>query len=130
MECEVLEMSKRVLDVGNCGFDHGSIKSLIEANFDAEVIQAHDLDEAISQLDDSDFDLTLVNRVFDRNGESGLDLIRRITDGSNIRSTPVMLISNFANYQDEAVKLDAVRGFGKSQLNEKATLDKLRVHLG
>lgn len=130
MGCEVLEMPKRVLDVGNCGFDHGSIKSLVESNFDAEVVQAHNLDEAISQLDDLDFDLTLVNRVFDRNGESGLDLIRKITGASSSRPTTVMLITNYANYQDEAVELGAVPGFGKSQLSEQATLDKLRVHLG
>lgn len=28
-------MTKRVLSVGNCSFDHGTIKELISANFDA-----------------------------------------------------------------------------------------------
>ena len=122
-------MPKRVLDVGNCGFDHGSIKSLIEGNYDAEIVQAHDSEEAMNQLNESAFDLILVNRVFDRNGEHGLELIRSVTADSKFRSTPVMLITNYANYQDEAVEMGALPGFGKNELNENATLDKLRMHL-
>ena len=122
-------MTKRVLDVGNCSLDHGSIVSLIEGNFDAEVVQAHDASEAIKQLNQSEFDLVLINRVFDRNGGSGLDLIRGIAADSKRQATPVMLITNYAKYQDAAVELGAVRGFGKSELHTNATLDKLKLHL-
>lgn len=123
------EMPKRVLDVGNCSFDHGSIKSLVEDNFDAVVVQANDADEASRQLAGSGFDLVLVNRVFDRNGASGLDLIRELASHVDSSAPPVMLVTNFDDYQDQAVQLGAIRGFGKSELKDRATLDKLGVYL-
>lgn len=122
-------MTKRVLDVGNCGFDHGAIKSLIEDTFDAVVVQANDADEASRQLAESPYDLILVNRVFDRNGGSGLDLIRDLTANGKSPTPPVMLITNYAGYQDQAVELGAIRGFGKSELDGPATLEKLSAHL-
>lgn len=122
-------MTKRVLDVGNCGFDHGAIKSLIEDNFDAIVAQANDADEATRQLTESPCDLVLVNRVFDRNGDSGLELIRDLTANGKAPKPPMMLITNYADYQDQAVELGARRGFGKSELNEPATLEKLHACL-
>jgi len=122
-------MTKRVLDVGNCGFDHGAIKSLIEGNFDAVVVQANDADEATRQLTESPCDLILVNRVFDRNGDSGLELIRDLTTNAKSPAPPMMLVTNYADYQDQAVELGAVRGFGKRELDEPVALDKLRAHL-
>ncbi len=55
-------MSKRVLDVGNCGPDHYSIRELIAGNFDAEVVQTHGRDDTLSRLRESSFDLVLINR--------------------------------------------------------------------
>ena len=58
-------MSKRVIDVGNCGPDHAAIRRLIEGNFDAQVAAADDLKSALAQLDKSQVDLVLVNRKLD-----------------------------------------------------------------
>ena len=37
---------KRVLDVGNCALDHGSISALISKQFGADVVQAHGPEDA------------------------------------------------------------------------------------
>lgn len=122
-------MPKRVLDVGNCAMDHGSIRTLIESNFDAEVVQSHGADGAVSQLAGSSFDLVLINRIFDQDGASGSQLIQRICADDRFQGVPIMLISNFPKHQDDAVQQGAVHGFGKSELDQSATLDKLRPYL-
>ena len=43
-------MTKKVLGVGNCSFDHGTIETLILANFDAVVVPVSLKDEALEQL--------------------------------------------------------------------------------
>jgi len=41
-----------------------------------------------------------------------------------------MLVSNFADAQDQAVALAAVRGFGKADLQAPSIVDLLRPFLG
>jgi CheY-like chemotaxis protein len=123
-------MTKRVLDVGNCSFDHGSISRLVQREFDAEVLQAHTTAEALASLSDQAFDLVLVNRKFDSDSDDGLELIQQIKQDPRLRATPVMLISNYEQYQAEAVAAGAEPGFGKSQLADAHTRDHLGRFLG
>ena len=118
-------MTKRVLDVGNCGLDHGSIRSLLERQFDAQVVQSHTSAEALAALRDQTFDLVLVNRKFDSDYDDGLELIRAIKQDQQLAATPVMLISNYEQYQEQAVGLGAEPGFGKSQLADSQTRENL-----
>ncbi|REK07459.1 MAG: response regulator [Planctomycetota bacterium] len=120
---------KRVLDVGQCGMDHGSIRRLIERAFDAEVAQAHDLAGALEQLRNGSFDLVLVNRKFDADYSDGLELIKRIKDDGTLAGTPVMLVSNFADAQQQAVAVGAEAGFGKAELSAPATQERLAKFL-
>jgi two-component system chemotaxis response regulator CheY len=122
-------MSRRVLSVGQCGFDHGSISQTLRRNFAAEVVSAATADQAMSLLRQDSFDLVLVNRVFDANGDSGLDLIRQIKADEQIRQVPVMLVSNFADAQQQAVAAGAEPGFGKSALDAAETAARLRPYL-
>jgi CheY-like chemotaxis protein len=122
-------MAKRVLDVGQCGFDHGAIRRLIESQFAAEVVQAHRLDDAIQRLRSEPFDLVLVNRKLDADYSDGLDVLRTIKADAALASTPVMLVSNYAEAQQAAVAVGAEPGFGKSELNQPATREKLRAFL-
>lgn len=118
-------MTRCVLSVGQCGLDHGSISRLIGANFDVRVDGADDLPETLSQLRAHEYDLVLVNRQLDLDGSDGLDIIRAMKADETLASIPVMLITNYPEYQARAVTLGAEQGFGKSELQSPATKEKL-----
>jgi CheY-like chemotaxis protein len=123
-------MSKRVLDVGNCNRDHGAIRALIETNFDAQVVRAHTGRDAATELQQGAFHLVLVNRLLDRDGSDGLEVIRQVKSCSDTAGTPCMLISNYAEYQELARQAGAEPGFGKAELSLAQTVEKLRPFLG
>jgi len=123
-------MSSRVLSVGQCNVDHGSISRTLQGAFGAEVTTAATADEALAALRGGNYQLVLVNRIFDSDGGSGLELIRRIKSSSGGESVPVMLVSNFEDAQSQAVELGAVKGFGKSALATEETALRLREYLG
>jgi CheY-like chemotaxis protein len=122
-------MTKRVLDVGQCSVDHSAIRRLIEGDFSAKVVQAHQLDDALAQLRSEPFDLVLVNRKLDVDYSDGLAVIRAIKADSSLAGTPMMLVSNYPDAQDAAIAAGAVPGFGKAELSEPATREKLRPFL-
>ncbi len=115
----------RVLDVGQCDYDHGHIRQLLATSFEADVQRSHSIDDAINSLHESNFDLVLVNRIFDRGGAEGLDLVKQMKSDDAISNVPVMIISNYADAQEKAVAAGAVRGFGKSALTDRQTLELL-----
>ncbi len=123
-------MTKRVLDVGNCVPDHASIRSLIEDNFDAEVVQAHGPEDALATLRDGGIDLVLVNRKLDRDYTDGLDIIKQIKADVDLAATPCMLITNLADHQELAVQTGAELGFGKLEFGKPETRERLRAILG
>lgn len=122
-------MTKRVLDVGNCAMDHGSLRNLIENQFDARLHQVHDLQGALQALQKESYDLVIVNRLMDRDGSDGMEIIRRIKEDPQSSATPVMLLSNYPEYQQTARAAGALPGFGKRELGEATTLEKLRAVL-
>ena len=65
------EMSKHVLDVGNCKPDYAAIRRLIETSFDAHVTQTHGLEDTVTALRARHYDLVLVQRhqVIQKNHE-------------------------------------------------------------
>jgi response regulator RpfG family c-di-GMP phosphodiesterase len=123
-------MSKCVIDVGNCGPDHAAIRRLIEGNFDAQVAAADDLKSALAVLDKSPADLVLVNRKLDLDYSDGMAIIRHLKSDDRWSSIPVMLITNYPEYQAEAVAAGALPGFGKQELRTSETLEKLGKILG
>ena len=120
-------MAKRVLDIGNCGLDHGAITGMIQTNFGADVDQANTAADALPMLEQSDYDLVLVNRLMDVDGSSGMDVIARIQQKHAILH--LMLISNFDEYQDAAVAAGAVQGFGKNAVGAPQTVELLAQYL-
>src|SRR5947208_2898845 len=106
-------VAKRVLSVGQCMADHGSISRTLHRSFGAEVVAAHTADEALERLRHDTFALVLVNRVLDADGSSGLDLISRVKADEGLRPVPVMLVSNYQDAQGQAVAAGAEPGFGK-----------------
>jgi two-component system chemotaxis response regulator CheY len=105
----------RVLSVGQCGPDHGSISRVLDRHFSADVVAADTHAEAISLLDSTTFDLALINRVGDLDGAQGLELIRSLKSRGCV--VPLMLVSNYADAQSEAISLGALPGFGKADLS-------------
>lgn len=123
-------MAKSVLAIGNCSYDHGNLTAAIHEHFDAEVQAASDVAEALRLLGAESFDLVLVNRILEVDRSSGIDLIRRIKGDPQLGGSAVMLVSNFADAQAQAVEAGAMPGFGKKALNAPETIARLRPHLG
>jgi two-component system chemotaxis response regulator CheY len=111
-------MSKqRVLSIGQCGADHAAIATAIQRNFEAEVVPAATANEALTKLRSDAFALVLVNRVVDADGSSGIHLISRLKE-EDLKSVPVMLVSNYEDSQREAIQAGAAPGFGKGVLGQ------------
>ena len=123
-------MPKRVLDVGNCSMDHGSVRGLLERQYHAEVVQAHGPDDTLELLRQGKFDLVLVNRKLDADYSDGLEIIKSIKADAKLAAVPCMLITNYADHQDAAVAAGAARGFGKKELAAPETQARLKAILG
>jgi CheY-like chemotaxis protein len=122
-------MSKRVLDVGNCDMDHGNIRGMLEERFRAAVDRAHGPDDALAALRAAPYDLVLVNRLMDRDGSEGLEVLRRIQADPALAGVPVMIITNIPEHEAAAVSAGARPGFGKLALNAPQTHARLREYL-
>lgn len=117
---------KRVLSVGQCGYDDSRIGALVREVLGAFLDRAGDGAEALKMLGEKSYALVLANRQFDRGG-SGLELISRMkSDGVSI---PVMLVSDYPEAQAAAMEAGAKMGFGKSALSREGTKDVLRAAL-
>ena len=115
----------RIALVGHCGFDSGSLSRFAsDVAPDAEVVRINDqaaLDEAIDPQT-----LLLVNRMLDGRfdiGGSGIELIREIT--AHADTVPTMLVSNYEDAQQQAEAAGALPGFGKSQIGDPATRQRI-----
>src|SRR5436309_675881 len=121
--------AKRVLSVGQCGADHGSLTRMLRQHFGATVVAADSTEEALTALHDEPFDLVLVNRVLDLDGSCGMTLIQQMKADAALRQLPVMLVSNYEDSQREAIQAGAERGFGKGALGHPQTIERLRAFL-
>jgi len=120
----------KVLSVGQCNMDHGTITRHFSQRFGARVDRADGLDDAREALGRERYALVLVNRQLDADGSSGVDVIRAIKSDAAASSVPVMLVSNFADAQEDARAAGAEPGFGKAQLDADETHAKLAALLG
>lgn len=118
-------MSRKVLDVGQCDADHFRISEMLNRDFDVEIQRAHTMDEAIKAALDTPFDLILINRIIDLDGSPGIAILHDLKNRPSTAETPVMIVSDFANAQDESVSAGGKRGFGKSELASATTTASL-----
>jgi CheY-like chemotaxis protein len=125
-----MSISKRVLDVGNCGPDFGSMSRFLTKNFAVTVEQAHSPADTLEKLRGGEYALVLINRKLDQDYSDGTEILKLIKADTSLAGTPVMIITNYAEHQDAAVALGAERGFGKLQYGEPETLEKLKPFLG
>ena len=123
--------ARKILSVGQCGYDGGRIRELLRRELDADVEAIDTHDEAIAALRDrGPFDLMLVNRVGDADGAPGLELIRKVKSDADLAEVPAMLVSNLDDPQRQAVDLGALRGFGKDDLGTGKEIEIIRSVLG
>jgi CheY-like chemotaxis protein len=121
--------AKRVLSVGQCWADHGSIARTLKKEFGTEVERADDAGGALERLRQGQYSLVLINRVFDADGTSGMELIKRVKSDPSLQSVPVMLVSNYDDAQAEAQAVGATTGFGKAALGRPQMIERLRPFL-
>ncbi|MCY2974097.1 MAG: response regulator [Planctomycetota bacterium] len=118
-------MTKSVLDIGNCGPDHASIARMLKKHFSVEITQADQTADAFERLRQKRFDLILVNRKLDCDYSDGLEVIKAIKADPEFATIPIMLVTNHDNYHQEALAVGAEYGFGKLQLSDADTHEKL-----
>jgi CheY-like chemotaxis protein len=120
-------VTKKVLSVGQCGYDDSRIGQVVRAALGVPLERAHSGHEAKRLLAEKEYALILVNRQFDAGG-SGLELISELKEAGV--ATPVMLVSDYAEAQAAARAAGAVGGFGKSALGSESTRRVLREAVG
>jgi len=117
---------RHVVIVGHCGLDESTL-SAFARRATGDDMRVHFV-RGDSELEErlSHHYLLLVNRQLsgEFSTDSGVELIRRITA---YEDPPVaMLISNYEDAQKAAQEAGAVKGFGKSAMDEPETLNLIR----
>jgi DNA-binding NtrC family response regulator len=120
-------MATVVLSVGQCGFDDSSLARLVRDQLGATLERASGADDARRKLAANKYDLVLLNRVFDGDGQSGVNFITEMNKQGN--APPMMLISNYDDAQQAAVAAGALPGFGKSALASPQAAECLKKAL-
>ena len=118
--------SKTVLSVGQCRPDNAAISHFLTSNFDVKVITSDlpaDTDQALA---DNQIDLVLINRKLDADYSDGMEILKSVKADPKSADIPVMLVSNFAEWQEKAVESGAIQGFGKAELSDPATIERVR----
>lgn len=116
---------KTVLDIGNCNADHSFIKVMLQTNFQAQLIRAHRLEDALECLQQNEIDLIMINRLLDVDGSEGMNVFRELKE-SEFGKIPAMLITNYQDHQNAAVAEGAVPGFGKASLSSVETVNVIK----
>jgi CheY-like chemotaxis protein len=122
-------MPKHVLNVGQCNPDHNSLSRFLQSRYDVQIARAATAVEALDLLRKQSFDLVLVNRKLDSDYSDGTEVIRLMKAEPALAATPVMLVTNYAEHQANAMALGAVQGFGKDELSLSATVSALDPYL-
>ena len=117
----------KILLVGHCGPDSFALRSAVWSAVDGADVKII-ADRATLDREAGSAALCLVNRVLDGSfGTSdGVELIRMLARGGG---PALMLVSNYADAQEQAVAAGALQGFGKSEMSDPATIERLRESL-
>jgi DNA-binding NarL/FixJ family response regulator len=125
---ETLTMPHSVILVGHCGIDGPRLQREISARLPGtEVIRCNttaDLDRCCAD----GADLLLVNREPVGFDQDGLAIVRDVREQHP--GCKVMLVSDYPEAQEEAVKAGAMQGFGKSLMGSPELVEKVKAALG
>ena len=122
--------SKTVLSIGQCRPDNAAITHFLTSNFDVDVLATDLADDSLTALQANSVDLILINRKLDTDYSDGMEIMKLIKSDPRTEPIPVMLISNFAESQEQAVEAGATYGFGKAELSSPETIERVRGALG
>jgi CheY-like chemotaxis protein len=120
--------AKQIVLVGHCGPDSYLLRYAVSKAVGGVPLHAADDSASLEPYATPD-SLLLVNRVLGGSfaNDNGIDLIRELA----ARPAPprMMLISNYAEAQAQAVAAGALPGFGKAQTHEPRVAQSLRAAL-
>jgi len=122
-------MPARVLDVGNCDPDHGSIRRMLTDHFDITLDRVMFVDDALDKMRAQRYDLVLFNRLIFDDSSEGIALLHRAKADAALSATPVMMVSNYPEAQAASVAAGGVPGFGKATVSSPQTIDLLTKYL-
>ena len=122
--------SKTVLSIGQCRADQATIHQFLTSNFDVQVVATDLAADSLQTLQERTVDLVLVNRKLDADYSDGMEVLKAIKTNSATAHIPVMLVSNFPEWQEKAVDAGAAYGLGKAELNSPDTVERVRGALG
>ena len=122
-------MSKKVVLVGHCGPDSSFLRMAVSSAQKGLSVVSADDEQSLRQAIEQGADLLLVNRVLDYGFEeiSGAAVIRRLR--AEQPGLKMMLVSNYAEAQAEAVAAGALPGFGKREVGSSRVAEMLRQAL-
>ena len=125
----MIDMAKKVALVGHCGPDASYLRSAVTSSVRGTQIMMIDEAARLDKALGDGIDLILMNRQLDWGFETeeGVELIRQIrAKHPNIKT---MLVSNYAEAQQEAIAAGALPGFGKREIGTSRVTDLLKSAL-
>lgn len=123
-------MSKRVLSVGQCVPDSSAITRFLSTHFDVEIDESDLETDTLEMLKQNAYDLVLINRKLDADYSDGIELIQKIQQTPGVKPCKLMLVSNYPEYQEEAVQAGAEYGIGKNDYRSPEAVSRLQPYLG
>jgi hypothetical protein len=119
-------MPKKVALVGHCGPDSSYLRLAVSRAEPGVQILSADDDQSLVKVLDQGIDLILFNRQLDYGFDEseGVALIRKLS--RHYPATRMMLISNYADAQEAALKAGAVSGFGKRDIGSPRATQLLK----
>lgn len=119
---------KTILIVGHCGYDAPRLRQIVEKIPDTQAIIVNDQQQLSQYLEQKkEADLALINRIGSSDGHSGIEIIKQLTQTNPQLKT--MLISNYADAQQQAIEAGALLGFGKDSLESPQTQQRIQQAL-
>jgi DNA-binding NarL/FixJ family response regulator len=120
-------MAHSVVLVGHCGIDGPQLQSELSRLPDVEVTRVNSPADLERTCRDGQADLLLVNREPVGFDEDGLAIVRQVAE--QYPDTKVILVSDYPEAQEEAVKAGAMKGFGKSLMGSDELGEKVKEAL-
>lgn len=124
-----MKSPRKVLSVGQCEPDSAALKRFLDQHFSVEIERAKLPADAIEKMKARGYDLVLINRKLDEDYSDGVEILKTIKRDSALAATPVMIVSNHDDAQQEAVSHGGVYGFGKLEYQKPETIERLKPFL-
>ncbi len=123
-------MTKRVLSVGQCLPDASALSRFLSMHFEVHIEEADVEHDTLQKLKVTSYDLVMINRKLDADYSDGIELIQKIKNSTDLKPCALMLVSNYPEYQEQAVGVGAAYGIGKNEYRDPETVARLQPYLG